>query len=48
VANYISQKNINSDRINVLYFGESKPLDVSHTKDGMAKNRRVEFKIIKM
>jgi outer membrane protein OmpA-like peptidoglycan-associated protein len=48
VANYMEGRGITKERIAVVFFGESKPIDNSHTKAGHAKNRRVEFKIVKM
>src|SRR5258708_3102934 len=48
VANHLIGKGITKERISVVFFGESKPIDLSGTKEGYAKNRRVEFKIIKM
>jgi outer membrane protein OmpA-like peptidoglycan-associated protein len=48
VAKYIIGKGIASDRINIVFFGESKPVDLSETEEAYSKNRRVEFKIIKM
>jgi OmpA-OmpF porin, OOP family len=48
VTNYLIEKGIASERINTTFFGETKPIDMTNTKDGHAKNRRVEFKIAKM
>lgn len=48
VANYLIGKGIVKERITVTYFGETKPVDTTNTKVGNRKNRRVEFKIIKM
>lgn len=48
VASYLISKGIVNDRIKVTYFGETKPVDTTNTKIGNRKNRRVEFKIIKM
>ena len=48
VARYLEDKGIAKDRISVVFFGESKPIDLSNTRAGNAKNRRVEFKIVKM
>lgn len=48
VMNYLTGKGIAKDRIVVLFFGESKPVDTTNTKIGNSKNRRVEFKIMKM
>ncbi|MFY8036460.1 MAG: OmpA family protein, partial [Cyclobacteriaceae bacterium] len=48
VSQYLVEKGVAKDRITTTFFGESKPVDTSHTKEGNAKNRRVEFKIIKL
>ncbi|MGC4023267.1 MAG: OmpA family protein [Cyclobacteriaceae bacterium] len=48
VGNYLIGKGLDKNRITIVFFGESKPVDLSHTREGRAKNRRVEFKIIKM
>ncbi|HCW07077.1 MAG TPA: hypothetical protein DGG95_06900 [Cytophagales bacterium] len=48
VGDYLVQKGIAKDRISVVFFGESKPIDKTYTRAGYAKNRRVEFKIIKL
>jgi len=43
---YLIKKGITPTRLTAKGFGESKPLDNSGTKKAMAKNRRIEFKII--
>lgn len=48
VAKYIIDQGIAKERVQVAFFGESKPIDPSRTKEAFAKNRRVEFKIVKM
>ena len=48
VSNYLIQKSIGKERISVTFFGETKPIETNDTKEGRSKNRRVEFKIIKM
>lgn len=48
VVKYLVDKNIDSKRITVQFFGESKPIDTNGTKEGRRKNRRVEFKILKL
>ena len=48
VVKYLTGKEIATDRISTKYFGETKPVDTNDTKDGRRRNRRVEFKILKM
>ncbi|MBS1506826.1 MAG: OmpA family protein [Bacteroidetes bacterium] len=48
VARYLIEKGIAKDRITIVFFGETKLIDLTNTKEGNAKNRRVEFKIIKL
>lgn len=48
VAKYLTQKSIEKGRVAITFFGETKPAVSNDTKAGRDKNRRVEFKIIKM
>lgn len=48
VTAYLVKKGIASDRITTTFFGESLLIDKSNTREGNRKNRRVEFKIIKL
>jgi outer membrane protein OmpA-like peptidoglycan-associated protein len=48
VAKYLEGKGIGSDRVSVVYLGESNPVDSNETREGRSKNRRVEFKITKL
>ena len=48
VARYLADKGIVKERITVSYFGETRLVDTSNTKEGNQKNRRVEFKILKL
>ncbi len=48
VSNYLIKQGIEAARINTVFFGESKPIDTTQTREGNRKNRRVEFKIIKL
>ncbi len=46
-SDYIISKGILADRIKTIGYGETKPLVPNDSKENKAKNRRVEFKIIK-
>src|SRR5258706_3767917 len=48
VGKYLGEKGIVGDRISVSFFGESQPIDNNATREGRKKNRRVEFKILKL
>ena len=48
VMKYFSGKGIAAERMSVMYFGETKPVGTNENKEGRRKNRRVEFKILKM
>ncbi|HNR73990.1 MAG TPA: OmpA family protein, partial [Cyclobacteriaceae bacterium] len=48
VSNYLIKQGIEAARINTVFFGESRPIDTTQTREGNRKNRRVEFKIIKL
>jgi OmpA-OmpF porin, OOP family len=48
VVRYITEQGVDLKRISTLFFGESKPADTNDTPEGRRKNRRVEFKIVKM
>lgn len=48
VQQYLIEKGISETRVNVSYFGEAKPLESNATMEGRRKNRRVEFKIVKL
>ena len=48
VAEYLKSKGIEESRVIYAGYGESKPVDTNLTEKGRAKNRRVEFKILKM
>ena len=47
VITYLKEQGIAGDRIQMQYFGETKPAAVNATPEGRQKNRRVEFKILK-
>jgi len=47
VTNYLkNNKGINSGRLNTNWFGETKPIHSNDTKNGRAKNRRVNIVIV--
>jgi len=48
VYNYLLKQGIAADRMDTVSFGRSKPLLPNTTEANMAKNRRVELKIIQM
>jgi OOP family OmpA-OmpF porin len=48
VVKYLTDKSIDKERISVTFFGETKPKETNSTVAGRSKNRRVEFKIVKM
>lgn len=48
VSKYLVEKGVDTNRITTTWFGETKPVDTTNTKAGNRKNRRVEFKILKM
>jgi OmpA-OmpF porin, OOP family len=48
VVQYLHDKGIPKEKINAVFFGESKPVDTNATKEGRQKNRRVEFKILNL
>lgn len=48
VVQYLNGKKIEKSRLNVVFFGESMPVDTNDTTDGRRRNRRVEFKILKI
>jgi outer membrane protein OmpA-like peptidoglycan-associated protein len=49
VMDYLVEKGkIDKARITIVFFGEDKPIGSNETKEGRKKNRRVEFKIIKL
>jgi outer membrane protein OmpA-like peptidoglycan-associated protein len=48
VAKYLEGQGIGNTRLKVEFHGETKPLESNETREGRKKNRRVEFKIVKM
>lgn len=48
VVRYLTEKGIATERMKVSFLGETKPIESNATIEGRRKNRRVEFKILKM
>ena len=46
VVNYLMKKGIESTRLQVKYFGATKPVEPNESEKGRAKNRRVEFRVL--
>ncbi|GEM_PF-1807606 len=47
IKKYLADSGINEARISTISYGEERPADLGHTEEAWAKNRRVEFVIIK-
>jgi len=43
--NYLVSLGVAADRLTIISYGEEKPVDVAHTKEAWAKNRRADFKV---
>jgi outer membrane protein OmpA-like peptidoglycan-associated protein len=48
VVAYLVRRGIDKNRLQVQFFGETKPIESNDTDEGREKNRRVEFKILKL
>jgi OmpA-OmpF porin, OOP family len=48
VVAYLIRRGVDKKRLAVQFFGETKPIDTNETEEGREKNRRVEFKILKI
>lgn len=48
VKTYLESRGVASNRMKVVAYGATKPLDTNDTEDGRRRNRRVEFKILTM
>jgi outer membrane protein OmpA-like peptidoglycan-associated protein len=48
VRTYLESKGIASNRLKVIAYGSTKPLDSNESEEGRRRNRRVEFKILTM
>jgi peptidoglycan-associated lipoprotein len=42
---YLVNKGVDASRIEIVSFGEERPLDAGHTEDAWARNRRAEFEL---
>ncbi len=47
VVNYLISKGVNPNMLKAVGYGESRPIDTNDTPEGRAKNRRVEFLVLK-
>jgi OOP family OmpA-OmpF porin len=47
VKDMLVSNGVNANRIDLYYYGESKPIADNSTEDGQAKNRRVEMHFLK-
>ncbi len=45
--NYLKTRGVSADRLSIISYGKEKPADPGHNEDAWAKNRRVEFIIVK-
>lgn len=45
VRSYLIEAGVESSRLNAIGYGEERPIDTNDTKEGRARNRRVEFVI---
>jgi OmpA-OmpF porin, OOP family len=48
VIKYLIEQGVEGKRIELQFFGETRPADTNDTAQGRMKNRRVEFKILKI
>lgn len=46
IANILAFHGISLERISVIGYGDTRPIDSNDTKEGRAKNRRVEVKLV--
>jgi len=47
VRSYLLSKKLPANRVTSVGFGEARPIESNDTEEGKAKNRRVEFVIVK-
>ncbi len=48
VVDYLISQGVGARRLVAMGYGESKPVDTNDTEEGRAKNRRVEFTVLKL
>lgn len=48
VARYLKEKGVETERLTIVFFGETQPAVPNNSIENRRKNRRVEFKILKM
>jgi outer membrane protein OmpA-like peptidoglycan-associated protein len=46
IANILVFHGLSPDRISVIGYGDTHPIDSNDTEEGRAKNRRVEVKLV--
>ena len=46
IANILISRGIPQERISVIGYGDTRPIDTNNTEEGRAKNRRVEVKLM--
>jgi outer membrane protein OmpA-like peptidoglycan-associated protein len=47
VVEYLAMRGINNSKMKAVGYGETKPIDTNLSEEGQAKNRRVEFRLLK-
>lgn len=47
VVNYLKTQGIGGEKLQAVGYGESKPIDTNFSEEGRARNRRVEFTLLK-
>lgn len=46
VMNYLINRGVDASRLNAIGYGPDRPIDTNDTKEGRARNRRVEFVVL--
>ena len=47
VANYLIRSGVSNERLSVVSYGEERPLDEGSDQTALARNRRVEFRLMR-